>query len=50
MRDRKGMDLDRREGGRNREEWGRGETVVRIYCVRKEFMFNKRKKKRDKIK
>ena len=39
----RGVDLDERGGGKElRREEGR-ETVIRLYCMRKEFMFNKRK-------
>ena len=43
MRDRKGVDLD----GKGREEAlggvGGEETITRLYCMRKESIFNKRK-------
>ena len=43
MGDRKGVGLERRE---SREEVGGAEiwkTIIRIHCVRKESIFNKRK-------
>lgn len=43
MRDRKEMDLREEE-----EELGRteeGETIIRVYCMRKESIFNKKEKK-----
>ena len=43
MRDRKGVDLEGRRGG---EDLGRvegEETIIRIYYMRKESIFNKRK-------
>lgn len=45
MRDRKGVDTD---GRGCVEELGGvegGETIFRLYCVRKKSMFNKRKKR-----
>lgn len=42
MRDRKGMDLDRRGGRKDLGGAEGGETVFRVYCMRKESMFNKR--------
>lgn len=42
MRDRKEMDLREEE-----EELGRteeGETIIRVYCMRKESIFNKKEK------
>ena len=40
MKDRKKVDLEERGGG---EKLGveRGETIIRIYCLRKETMFDK---------
>jgi hypothetical protein len=43
MRDRKGVDLEGRRGG---EDLGRvegEESIIRIYYMRKESIFNKRK-------
>ena len=42
MRDRKGMDLDRRGGRKDLGGAEGGETVFRVYCMRRESMFNKR--------
>lgn len=42
MRDRKGIGLDGRGGRDDLGEVGGGEIVIRIYCVRKESIFNER--------
>jgi hypothetical protein len=55
MRGRKGVDMKGRGGCKGRWD-GRedlrgvegGETIIRIYCVRKESIFSKRKKKERK--
>lgn len=44
MRDGKGTDLDGREVGEELRGVGGGETVIRIYCMRKEPIFNKNRK------
>ena len=43
MRDRKGVDLDGRRGGEELGGVEGGETIIRIYYVRKKSIFNKRK-------
>jgi hypothetical protein len=43
MRGREGVDLEGRGGGKELKE-GRGESIVRIYHMRKESIFYKRKK------
>lgn len=40
--DRKGIDLDRREGGEDLGGVRGGENIIRIYCI-KESIFSKRK-------
>lgn len=45
MRDRKGVDLDGREGGQNLGGVGGGESKIRILCMKK-YIFNKRKLKK----
>jgi len=47
MRDRKGVDPERRGGGEDLGGVKGGETVIRIYRMRKESIFNKRNKDRD---
>lgn len=37
------MDLEGRGGGGTEKSRERGETIIRIYCTRKESVFNKRK-------
>ena len=44
MRDKEGMDPDERGGGKERGEEG-GETVIRIYYMRKKIYFFKKEKK-----
>lgn len=46
MRDKKGVDLDRRRGGKELGEVEGGETVIRICYERKEAIFNKMKEKK----
>jgi hypothetical protein len=41
MRDKKGVDL---EGTEEEEELAGGKTIIRIYCLRKEYILNKMKK------
>lgn len=43
-RDRKGVDVDRKGGGEELGGGERGESVFRLYCLRKESMFNRRGK------
>lgn len=42
IRDRKGADLDERRGREELGEVERGETVLRLYCMRKESVLNRR--------
>lgn len=44
MRGRKGVGKDGRERWEELQGIWEGETAMRIYCVRKESIFNKRKK------
>lgn len=48
MEERKGMGLDGRVGRETLEEAGEGETVIRIYFMKKIF-FNKRKIEKNKL-
>lgn len=41
---RKGVDMDGRGSGKEMERLEGGEIVFRLFCTRKEFMFNKREK------
>ena len=43
MRDRKGVDLEGRRGGKELGGVVGGETIVMIYYMTKEYIFNKRK-------
>lgn len=43
MRHRKEVDLDGRGGGKQLRGEERRETVIRLYCMRKEIMFSKRR-------
>lgn len=43
MRDRKGVDSEGREGWEELGGVERGKTIIRIYYVIKESIFNKRK-------
>ena len=47
MRDRKGVDPDRRGGEEVLGGVKGGETVIRIYRMRKESIFNQRNKNKD---
>lgn len=44
MKDRKGMDTEGRRGEEELAGAKAGETIIRLYCLRKESIFNKRKK------
>lgn len=44
MTDREGVDADWRASSEEREGVGRGETLFRLYCMNKEYMFNKKEK------
>lgn len=44
MRERKGVDPEGRGGGEELRGGGGVETIIRVCCVRKEYIFNKRKK------
>lgn len=41
MKDRKGGDLEGKGGGEELGEVRRGETLIRIYCMGRESIFNK---------
>lgn len=45
MRARKGVDPEGRGGGEELGGEEGGKTIIRIYCMRKDSIFNKRKKK-----
>lgn len=45
MRDRKGVDADRRQDGEELRRIGGGENIVRLYCMKKNI-FNKREKEK----
>lgn len=45
---RKGADPEGRGGGKDLGEEEGGEMTIRIYCMRKEFIFSKRGKKERK--
>lgn len=46
MRERKGVDLDGRGNGEESGGEEEGETVFRVYCMRRESMFSKREIRR----
>lgn len=44
MRGKKGMDLEGKRGGEELGGVEEGETVIRVYCMVKQSIFNKRGK------